>query len=79
MGVKQSKKRKRENAGASSYSCAPPDSVRACGHKGIFLFYLATTMMLHKSPILIPQRSYGIKLQFVVGKNEAKAGEEKCH
>ena len=60
--MKQSKKRKRENAGASSYSCAPPDSVRACGHKGIFLFYLATTMMLLRSPILIPSVHTNSKL-----------------
>jgi hypothetical protein len=60
MVVKQKKEEKR-NVYINSYDRTPPDSVGYMGAMGCFLSYLATTMTLPRSPILIPQLSYKIK------------------
>jgi hypothetical protein len=45
----------------------------------MLLSYLATTMTLLRSPILIPQHSYEIRnYRLRVDKNEAKRAEVKC-
>jgi hypothetical protein len=72
MAVEQ-KKRKRGNFVINWYDCTPPDSVGLYGCNGMLLSYLAIAMTLPRSPILIPQLSYKIKLHVLRRTKTTKA------
>ncbi len=61
----------------NSYDCTPPDSVGHMGAMGCFVSYLATTMTLPRSPILIPQLSYKIKNFMFYDRQDNESGRER--
>jgi hypothetical protein len=63
MGVKQSKKGKERMLARVRIVVRRPIREGRVGTMGCFLSYLATTMMLLRSPILIPQHSYEFKIR----------------
>jgi hypothetical protein len=76
MVVEQKKEEKR-NVDINSYDCTPPDSVGYMGAMGCFVSYLATTMTLPRSPILIPQLSYKIKNFMFYDRQDNESGRAR--